>query len=156
MIPKFCVGTHDIQNLAITSNNGVFISLDFVFGANALGALIIVYSLTDDTDVHYSVIVRQDYHSARILTPLIGLSKRFYNFSAFVVTEQGLPFTRAATLPKIFSNTNELNLKGNHNNNYDDIMPLHNMYLNTTDTKCAEDAPFTDLLPMHFEQSNGS
>ena len=96
------IGTHDIQNITVKSDNGIYISLDFIDGSNALGALIIAYSLTNDSDIHYSVIVRQN--KTRILSPLIEVSNIFYNLSTFVITENGLPFTRAAAMPMVLLN----------------------------------------------------
>ena len=59
----------------------------------------------DDSDIHYSVIVRQN--KTRILSPLIGFSNTSYNLSTFVITEYGLPFTRAAALPKVLLNNDK-------------------------------------------------
>ena len=98
------IGTHDIQNITVKSDNGIYISLDFIDGSNALGALIVAYSLTDDSDIHYSIIIRQN--KTRILSPLVEFSNTFYNLSTFVITENGLPFTRTAALPKVLLNNN--------------------------------------------------
>ena len=63
---------------------------DFIDGSTATGLLIIIYSLTNDTNVHY-------------ITggSISGLAGGVYKTSVFVVEENGLPFERVATSPKL-------------------------------------------------------
>ena len=63
---------------------------DFIDGSTATGLLIIIYSLTNDSDVHY---IAGGHNS--------GLADSEYSISVFVVEENGLPFERVATSPKL-------------------------------------------------------
>ena len=85
-------GTHDIQNISVTSPQpgDVRVTGDFIDGSTATGLLIIIYSLTNDTNVHYIV----GGHNS-------GLAGGEYKTSVFVVEENGLPFERVATSPKL-------------------------------------------------------
>ena len=85
-------GTHDIQNISVTSPQPgeVRVTSDFIDGSTATGLLIIIYSLTNDSDVHYIV----GGHNS-------GLAGGEYSISVFVVEENGLPFERVATSPKL-------------------------------------------------------
>ena len=55
---------------------------------------IIAYSLTKDSDIHYSVNTRLDDQQT-LVAELEGLSKNKYNISVFALMD-GLPFIRAA------------------------------------------------------------
>ena len=85
-------GTHDIQNISVTSPQPgeVRVTGDFIDGSTATGLLIIIYSLTNDSNVHYIV----GGHNS-------GLAGGEYSISVFVVEENGLPFERVATSPKL-------------------------------------------------------
>ena len=68
---------------------------DFIDGSTATGLLIIIYSLTNDSDVHY---ISEDTDQ-NIDLSVSGLTGAQYVVSIFVV-EKGLPFPRVVTSPK--------------------------------------------------------
>ena len=90
-------GTHDIQNISVTSPQPgeVIVTGDFIDGSTATGLLIIIYSLTNDTNVHY---ISEDTEQ-NIDLSVSGLPGAQYVVSTFVV-EKGLPFPRVVTSPK--------------------------------------------------------
>ena len=51
------IGTHDIQNVTVAPSSlhpgQIRVTGDFVNGSTATGVLLIVYSLTNESDVHY-------------------------------------------------------------------------------------------------------
>ena len=76
---------------------------DFIDGSTATGLLIIIYSLTNDSDVHYIYIARGSMlqQSKSVDMNVTGLAGGEYSISVFVVEENGLPFERVATSPKL-------------------------------------------------------
>ena len=70
----------------------------FVDGSTATGALIIVYSLTNDSDVRYITTGLEQ----RIDVNVRDLHGSIYGVSAFVL-EDGVPFNRTVTMPKSVS-----------------------------------------------------
>ena len=70
---------------------------------------IVAYSLTEDSDIHYSVNIRLDDQQT-LVTELKGLSGNKYNISVFALMD-GLPFIRAATKSKSITASNS-KLKG--------------------------------------------
>ena len=93
------VGTHDIQNVTVTTKPSlpgqIRIKGDFVANAAANGAFVIVYSLTDYSDVHY--IAKQDEETIDI--NIMNLPGTEYNVSVFSL-ENGRPFERAVSSTK--------------------------------------------------------
>ena len=71
---------------------------DFINGSTATGLLIIIYSLTNDSDVHY---ITGGSTSQQPSVSVPGLAGGEYGISVFVVEENGLPFKRVATSPKL-------------------------------------------------------
>ena len=72
---------------------------DFIEGSTATGILNIVYSITDDSNIHYSFIP----HSLKQQTAedtIRELPSNHYRVAVFAVVETGQPFPRAATKPK--------------------------------------------------------
>ena len=95
------LGTHDIQNISVSTNipsSSVVITSDFVSGSQASGIFTIVYSLTEDSDVHYSINTRLE-NQHRLVAELKGLPMNKYNVSVFTLMD-GVPFKRAATTSK--------------------------------------------------------
>ena len=94
-------GTHEVQNFTVDqsiSTTQVGLSWNFIDGSRSMGVLIIAYSLTDNTDIHYNVIPRPSGDATpRQSTTLSGLSGDRYNISVFALMENGLPFVRAVT-----------------------------------------------------------
>ena len=75
---------------------------DFIDGSTATGLLIIIYSLTNDSDVNYITTggsTSQQPRNVHVSVP--GLAGGEYSISVFVVEENGLPFERVATSPKL-------------------------------------------------------
>ena len=96
-------GTHDIQNISVTSPQPgeVRVTGDFIDGSTATGLLIIIYSLTNDSDVHYITGGSILQKSVDInVTALLGGN---YSISVFVVEENELPFERVAASPKLIA-----------------------------------------------------
>ena len=74
---------------------------DFIDGSTATGLLIIIYSLTNYSHVHY---IAEDYESQQRKSTdmnVTGLAGGEYSISVFVVEENGRPFERVATSPKL-------------------------------------------------------
>ena len=64
-----------------------------------MGALIMVYSLTNDTNVLY-IFAPRVYKINQINSSIIGLTNHEYRVSVFVIQENQLPFHRVAVLPR--------------------------------------------------------
>ena len=96
-------GTHDIQNISVTSPQPgeVRVTGDFIDGSTATGLLIIIYSLTNDSDVHYITGGSTSQQPRNVHVSVPGLADGEYSISVFVVEENGLPFERVATSPKL-------------------------------------------------------
>ena len=67
---------------------------DFISGSSAIGILAIVYS--NDSNIHYKFLP----HSEIPMGIVSGLLDGQYEVSIFVVEENGLPFSRSATIPR--------------------------------------------------------
>ena len=96
------IGTHVIQNVVVTSNPNsrpgvIRVVGDFVDGSEATGMLLIVWSLTSDSDIRYVNITKQPGRN-RISTDVTDLTRAEYGVSTFAL-ESGLPFSRVATIP---------------------------------------------------------
>jgi hypothetical protein len=94
----FISGTHEFQNVSVasTGTGGITIGGSFIHGSDAIGILIIAYSLSNDSFMYRYV--------PRLVTGqkiIMGLSvdEYQYNVSVFVVEGNGLPFNRSATRP---------------------------------------------------------
>ena len=74
---------------------------DFIDGSTATGLLIIIYSLTNDSDVHYITRGSMSQQPRNVHVSVPGLAGGEYGISVFVVEENGLPFERVATSPKL-------------------------------------------------------
>ena len=97
---KFCnhVGTFDVTNANVSANSTdgkVKVSCGFIEGSEAAGVLIIAYSTSDPSDIHYQVIPRNNQQS--IETVLSCLPGRMYNILLFVISKDGLPLSFPAT-----------------------------------------------------------
>ena len=89
-------GIHDVQNVRIDSyqSNEIRVRGDFADQATTTGALLIVYSLNDESDVNY-IAVEKSLEQDNVT----GLTKTQYGVSVFSL-ENGLPFHRVVTLSK--------------------------------------------------------
>ena len=74
---------------------------EFIDGSEAVGVLIIAYSMNNDSDISYNVITRLSNHTQEQTTTISGLKGNDYNISMFVqhANGRGLPFPRAVTEP---------------------------------------------------------
>ncbi len=73
---------------------------NFIDGSTATGVLLIVYSLTNESDIHYHVINKLNEQNNNININVTGLTVADieYGVSVFAM-ENGLPFPRVVTLP---------------------------------------------------------
>ena len=86
-----------------SSNPGqVRITGDFIDGATATGLLVIAYSLMNDSDIHYQGHTIGE-HEQMFDTVIEELTGGGYGVSVFVVEEDGLPYERVVTQPKVVS-----------------------------------------------------
>ena len=95
------IGTHGIQNVTVDSPqpNEIRMRGDFIDQATATGVLLIVYSLSDESDVHYIAFDKRLKQDIDVnVTGLAGAE--YYGVSVFAL-ENGLPFDRVVTLPKL-------------------------------------------------------
>ena len=95
------LGTHDIHNISVTSPNPgvVVVTGSLINGSSMTGILIIVYSVMDDSSVHYNLFL----HGAKqsdVEAVVKGLPGGQYEVSIFVMRESGLPLNRTAARPK--------------------------------------------------------
>ena len=74
---------------------------NFLNGSTATGLLIIIYSLTNDSDVHYNAGGSTSQQPRNVHVSVPGLAGGEYSISVFVVEGNGLPFERVATSPKL-------------------------------------------------------
>ena len=74
---------------------------NFIDGLTVTEVLLIIYSLTNDYDVHYITggSTSQQPRNVHVIVP--GLAGGEFGISVFVVEENGLPFERVATSPKL-------------------------------------------------------
>ena len=93
-------GTHDIQNVFVSSQLSGQISVtgEFISGATATGVLVVVYSLNSSSsqDIHY---IAKQAKGDRISLNVTGLIGVEYGVSTFAL-ENGLPLSRVVTTPR--------------------------------------------------------
>lgn len=87
-----------MQNILVTSllPGELRVTGTFIDGSTANGILIIIYSLTDDSDVHY---ISGQVYSQMIQTNVSGLTHSQYNLSIFAIEKNGYPLTRVEGVP---------------------------------------------------------
>ena len=90
-------GTHDVQIISVSSPlpGQIRVTGDFIEGSTATGVLIIIYSQSNDSDIHYKSSECEGQNADVII---VGLTGNQYSVSVFVL-EYGLPFSRASTSP---------------------------------------------------------
>ena len=91
-------GTHDFQNVCVSSSSPGEISItgNFIDGSTANSILVIIYS---DSRSSY-MFSPPSNEEEKLMTRVTGLPSGQYNVSVFVVEENGLPFERSATKPR--------------------------------------------------------
>ena len=72
---------------------------NFIDGSTATGVFLIVYSLTNESDIHYHVINKENEQNSNMSINVTGLSGTEYGVSVFA-SENCLPFPRAVTSPR--------------------------------------------------------
>ena len=72
---------------------------DIINGSSSIGALIIVYSLTNDLNIYYNF-APSIPEQRKVNLNVVVMSNDEYKVSVFVLEESGLPFHRVAVLPK--------------------------------------------------------
>ena len=97
-IINFITGTHDIQNVTVSSPlpGQIRVVGDFIDGSIETGVLLIIYSLTNKFDVYH---IAKQAGGNIISVDMIGLTATLYGVTVFAL-EDGLPFPRVVTLPK--------------------------------------------------------
>ena len=98
--PNSTIGTHDIQNITVTSSvtDEIRVTGDFVNWSSATGVFLIFYSFSNQSDVYYILQVLPE-GNIKIDMTSTGLTGTRYGVSVFAL-EDGLPFPRVVTLPK--------------------------------------------------------
>ena len=95
------VGTHDIQNVSVSSPipDQVSVTGEFIQGSRATGVLITAVS---ETGLEHHLISRNDSGNGidGVISGLPGDQYTMLPVSVFVVSEDGLPFERTATKPR--------------------------------------------------------
>ena len=96
------LGTHDIQNISVSSPlpGTVRVTGDFIQGSTATGLLVIVYSLSNDSNVYYNSYQRSNDQSIEATVVTDRLTSSQYGVSVFVL-DDSVPFSRAATSPQL-------------------------------------------------------
>ena len=93
------IGTHDIQNISVSSpqQGEIRVTGDFIDGSTATGVLLILYSLTNDSDIHYVI---ENYKQSRSIDiNVAGLTSTQYGVSMFAL-DNGQIFPRVVALPE--------------------------------------------------------
>ena len=95
------IGTHDIYNISIFPSHpsGIIITGNILDESLSVGALIIVYSLTEDTNILYKFAPRLS-ETKQINLSIIELPNDDYGVSTFVAEENEVPFHRVAVSPR--------------------------------------------------------
>ena len=98
-------GTHDIQNIVVSSSTPGEISVigDFINRSTARTLLAVVYT-NSGSDVYY-MFSPMFNEEEKIMATISGISPGMYNVSVFAVEDNGLPFNRSATTPRNVSVT---------------------------------------------------
>ena len=92
------VGTHDIQNVSVSSHipGQVSVTGEFIQGSSATGVLV---TIVNATNLEHHLISRDDSGNG-IDSVISGFPGGQYTVSVFVISKDGLPFERAATKPR--------------------------------------------------------
>ena len=91
-------GTHDIQSISVSPQPGeVRVTGDFMKGSTATGVLAVIIS---ESEIFYHFVERGS-NEQQFDGNVLGVVGGEYNISFFVVEENGLPFSRTASTPKV-------------------------------------------------------
>ena len=93
------VGTHDIQNISVSSPQPGEIRMtgNFINGSTATGVLAVIIT---ESQIFYHV-VEQGSNEQQLDGTILCVVGGEHSISFFVVEESGLPFNRTASMPKV-------------------------------------------------------
>ena len=96
------LGTHDIHVVINSLLPGqVRVTGEFVDESTAIGVLLILYAINNESDIHYcTCVITKQMEQDSISTNVIGLTGTEYGVSVFAL-ENGLPLPSVVTSPKI-------------------------------------------------------
>ena len=98
-VQLFMIGTHDIQNISVSSPQPgeIRVTGDFIDGSTATGVLLILYSITKNSDIQYVI---ENYEQSRSIDiNVTSLTSTQYGVSTFVL-DNGQIFPRVVALPE--------------------------------------------------------
>ena len=100
-VQLFMIGTHDIQNISVSSPQPgeVRVTGDFIDGSTVTGVFLILYSLTNNSDIHYVIGNFEQSRSVYIDINVAGLTDTQYGVSVFAL-DNGQIFPRVVALPE--------------------------------------------------------
>lgn len=103
-IKKFhYLGTHEIQNISVTSlqPDEIRVTADFIPGSTATGVLVVDITPTVTcAQCYYYHLIERNVETTQIEGRITGIIGGKHSISAFIVEENGLPFTGTASTPK--------------------------------------------------------
>ena len=119
-------GTHDAQGLLVMSPNpgDIRVTGDFIQGSTATG---VVIADLKSSEIYFYLLTRE-IEQLELDDTISNLVDGQHTVSAFIVGEQGLPFSRTATLPQ-----SVLVVKGN-SKNMTGVYSFNNMFIAYTFT----------------------
>ena len=96
-----CAGTHDIQNISVSSSQPgeVRVTGNFIDGSTATGVLAVFVDFST-SKIFYHLIKRGN-NKQQLDDTIQGVVGGEHSISFFVVEESGLPFNRIASTPKL-------------------------------------------------------
>ena len=98
-------GTHDVQNISVTSvvPGELEVSGYLLQHGIAGGLLVMLYSLdlNGNNDRYFQVVRRSETDNNIVSAKYQGLTGGHYGVSVFILEENGLPFGRSAVSPKV-------------------------------------------------------
>ena len=98
-------GTHDVQNISVTSPvpGELEVSGYLLQHGTAGGLLVMLYSLdlNKNNDRYFQIVRKSGTDNNSISAKYQGLNGGHYGVSVFILEENGLPFGRSAASPKI-------------------------------------------------------
>lgn len=104
-----CIGTHEVQQISITSNSsGLVVSGEFIDESTSLGLLVIVYmySLANNADIIMSYLtILRTKKEHKVSATFRKIPHGLWRASVFIIEENGLPFPKIATKVKTVQNS---------------------------------------------------
>ena len=99
---RFLVGTHDIQNISVSSPlpGQVRVTGYFIEGSTAIGVLVAILTATENL---YLYLITRDGDLLQFESTVAGVIGGVHYASVFVMDENGLPFNKTASIPQVVS-----------------------------------------------------